>query len=101
MVKMATSACKKTIRTKLYAAKGVAASRLRQRKHALARRFGIPASALGGSLNQVARKCGKPTWCCESGEGHPMWTLTYSVDGRRHVEYIPDTLVPAIQPLAE
>ena len=30
-----------------------------------------------------------------------MWTLTYSVDGRRHVEYIPDTLVSAIQPLAE
>ena len=30
-----------------------------------------------------------------------MWTLTYSVDGQRHVEFIPDELVPRIAPLAE
>ena len=30
-----------------------------------------------------------------------MWTLTYSVKGRRHVEFIPDELVPKIAPLAE
>ena len=30
-----------------------------------------------------------------------MWTLTYSVDGRRHVEFIPDELVPLIEPLAQ
>jgi len=29
-----------------------------------------------------------------------MWTLTYSVDGERHVEFIPDRLVPQLQPLA-
>jgi hypothetical protein len=30
-----------------------------------------------------------------------MWTLTYSVDGQRRVEFIPDELVPLIAPLAE
>ena len=30
-----------------------------------------------------------------------MWTLTYSVDGQRHVEFIPDELVPMVAPLAE
>ena len=30
-----------------------------------------------------------------------MWTLTFSVDGRRHVEFIPDRLVSELQPLAE
>lgn len=105
---MPKSARKTTIRTRktankteAYAAKGVAASRLRQRKHQLARRFGIPHELLGGSLNEVARKCGKPTCRCASGEGHPMWTLTYSVDGQRRVEFIPDELVPLIAPLAE
>lgn len=30
-----------------------------------------------------------------------MWTLTYSVDGQRHVEFIPDELVPWVTPWAE
>ncbi len=30
-----------------------------------------------------------------------MWTLTYSVAGQRRVEFIPDDLVPVIEPLAE
>ncbi len=30
-----------------------------------------------------------------------MWTLTYSVDGRRHVEFVPDELLPLVRPLAE
>jgi hypothetical protein len=105
---MAISACNKTHRnrkknkrSKLYGAKGVAASRLRQRKHQLARRFEIPLHLLGGSLNQVARKCGKPTCRCASGEGHLMWTLTYSVDGQRRVEFVPDDLVPLVAPLFE
>ena len=105
---MATSARKRTIRTKkksnkttCYAAKGAEASQLRRRKHHLARRFGIPAELLGGSLNQVNRKCGKPTCRCASGDGHPMWTLTYSVDGCRHVEFLPDALLAVVEPLAQ
>lgn len=30
-----------------------------------------------------------------------MWTLTYSVDGNRRVEHIPDDLATMLQPLAE
>ena len=30
-----------------------------------------------------------------------MWTLTYSVDGQRHVEFIPEELLPLLQPLAK
>lgn len=30
-----------------------------------------------------------------------MWTLTYSVGGNRRVEFIPEDLVPLVQPLAE
>ncbi len=30
-----------------------------------------------------------------------MWTLTYSVKGKRHVEFIPDVLMSEVQPLAE
>lgn len=30
-----------------------------------------------------------------------MWTLTYSVDGRRHVEYLPSELVPHVAGFAE
>ncbi len=65
------------------------------------RRFGIPEDVLGGSLSLVHRKCGKPTCRCASDERHPMWTLTYSVGGNRRVEFIPEDLVPVVQPLAE
>lgn len=30
-----------------------------------------------------------------------MWTLTYSVDGTRRVEFIPDDLAAVLQPLAQ
>ncbi len=30
-----------------------------------------------------------------------MWTLTYSVDGHRHVEFIPEALLPLVLPLAQ
>ena len=92
---------KKTNKTILYAAKGAEASKLRQRRRRLARRFAIPDQLLGGSLNRIIRRCGKPTCHCASGDGHPMWTLTYSVDGQRHVEFVPDDLVPFVAPLVE
>jgi transposase-like protein len=30
-----------------------------------------------------------------------MWTLTYSVEGKRCVEFVPDELLPRIAPLAK
>ena len=81
---------------KMYEARGNSAARLRQRKHALLARFQIPANALPGSLSQTHRRCGKPTCHCVDGEGHPIWTLTFMADGKRHVERIPHEWVEQI-----
>ena len=83
-----------------YDAKGEAASRLRQRKHALLRRFQIPKDALPGSLSLTHRRCGKDSChCAEAERGHPIWLLTFMVEGKRRVEQIPDEWVEQIQPL--
>ena len=75
------------------ATKGESAARLRQRKHALLRRFQIPPHALPGSLSQTHRRCGKPNCHCADGEGHPIWSLTFMVNGEKRVERIPDEWV--------
>ena len=84
-----------------YVAKGDAAARLRQRKYALLRRLQIPADALPGSLALTHRRCGTPTCHCAKGEGHPLWSLTFMVDGKKRVERIPDEWVEQIRPLVE
>jgi len=82
-------------------AKGPAAARLRQRKHVLLRRFRIPDQALPGSLALTHRRCGKPNCRCASGEGHPLWSLTFMVDGKKRVERIPDEWVEEIRLLVQ
>ena len=77
--------------------KGPQAARLRQRKFALSRRFQIPAELLPGSLSQTARRCGKPTCHCATGAGHPIWYLTFMMDGAKRVERIPDAWVEAVR----
>ena len=84
-----------------YDAKGDPAARLRQRKYALLRRLQIPPDALGGSLALTHRRCGKPTCRCAEGEGHPLWSLTFYLDGKKRVERIPDEWVEQIRPLVE
>ena len=86
---------------KWYDAKGDPAARLRQRKYALLRRLQIPPDALGGSLALTHRRCGKPTCRCAEGEGHPLWSLTFYLDGKKRVERIPDEWVEQIRPLVE
>jgi hypothetical protein len=86
---------------KWFQAKGPEAARIRQRKHELARRHGIPENAIGGSLALTHRRCGKPTCHCATGEGHPMWSLTFMVDGKKHVERIPEDWVEELRPLVE
>ena len=86
---------------KWYATKGDSAARLRQRKHALLRRFQIPPHALPGSLSLTHRRCGKPNCHCADGEGHPIWTLTFMANGKRRVERIPDEWVDEVRPLVE
>jgi hypothetical protein len=84
-----------------YDAKGDAAARLRQRKYALLRRWQIPPDALPGSLALTHRRCGTPTCHCAQGEGHPLWSLTFMVNGKKRVERIPDEWVEQIRPLVE
>ena len=84
-----------------YDAKGDPAARLRQRKHDLLRRVHIPADALPGSLALTHSRCGKPTCWCAQGEGHPSWSLTFMVDGKKRVERIPDEWVKQIRPLVD
>jgi len=98
---MAKPASKRSNRSPYFLAKGIAASRLRQRKFALVRRYGLPEELLGGSLTQTFRRCGKPGCRCASGAGHPMWTLTHSIEGKKHVQVVPDALVSLLGPLVE
>lgn len=84
-----------------YNAQGEAASRLRQRKYALLRRFQIPRDALPGSLALTHRRCGTPTCHCAHDQGHPLWSLTFMVNGKKRVERIPDEWVEQIRPLVE
>jgi len=58
--------------------KGPQASRLRQRKFELLRRFQLPDELLPASLSLSNTRCGKPTCPCASGPGHPAWSLTVS-----------------------
>src|SRR2546427_9819392 len=73
--------------------KGPEAARLRQRKFAARRRFEIPEDLLPGSLAQTRRRCGKPTCHCATGAGHPGWSLTFMVEGKKRVERIPEAWV--------
>jgi hypothetical protein len=82
-------------------AKGDAAARLRQRKFTLLRRFQIPPDALPGSLALSHRRCGKPSCHCAQAQGHPIWSLTFMVDGKKRVERIPHEWVEEIRPLVE
>jgi hypothetical protein len=67
---------------------GPLASRLRQRKFQLLRRFSIPEDALPGSLALTHLRCGKPTCHCAEDRGHPVWSLTFMVQGKKRVQHI-------------
>jgi hypothetical protein len=76
---------------------GVLASRLRQRKFELVRRFHIPADDLPGSLSLTHLRCGKPTCHCAQDHGHPVWSLTFMVKGKKHVQHIPKQWVEEVR----
>jgi hypothetical protein len=79
--------------------KGIAATTLRQKKFAALRAFHLPEDGLPGSLALTHRRCGKQTCrCAQQGEqGHPQWSLTFMVDGRKRVEAIPREWVEDVQ----
>jgi hypothetical protein len=76
---------------------GPLASRLRQRKFQLLRRFHIPEDALPGSLSLSHLRCGKPTCHCAEDRGHPVWSLTFMVQGKKRVQHIPKELVEEVR----
>lgn len=78
-------------------AQGDPAARLRQRKYALAQRFGLPADLLPGSLSRRLTRCGKPTCRCAGGEGHEAWSLTFMVAAKKRVLHIPKELVEDVR----
>jgi Family of unknown function (DUF6788) len=73
------------------------ASRLRQRKFELVRRFRIPEDLLPGSLSLSHLRCGKPTCHCAQDQGHPVWSLTFMVQGKKHVKHIPKPWVDEVR----
>ena len=76
---------------------GPLASRLRQRKFQLLRRFSIPADALPGSLSLSHLRCGKPSCHCADDRGHPVWSLTFMVQGKKRVQHIPKDWVEEVR----
>jgi hypothetical protein len=77
--------------------KGPQAAQIRQRKYDLIRRFQFPEDLLPGSLSQQRLRCGKPNCHCAEGEGHPVWSLTFMADGKKHVQHIPKDLVEEVR----
>jgi uncharacterized protein DUF6788 len=77
--------------------RGPRASRLRQRKFELVRRFHLPADLLPGSLSLSHLRCGKPTCHCADGPRHPVWSLTFMVRGQKHVQHIPKDWVEDVR----
>lgn len=77
--------------------KGEQAARLRQRKFEALRRMQLPPEALPGSLALTHRRCGKANCHCAQGQGHPVWTLTFMVDGEKRVERVPESWVAAVR----
>lgn len=81
--------------------KGKDAARLRQRKFKALKNLRLPAEALSGSPSLTHRRCGKPTCHCASGKGHPVWTLTFMVEGKKRVERIPEDWVEEVRKRVE
>ena len=81
--------------------KGPKAASLKKKKYEILQRFKLPENALGGSLVLTHRKCGKSYCDCANGEGHPMWSLTFMVDGKKQVERISTDYLDEVKLLVE
>jgi hypothetical protein len=77
--------------------KGPEAARLRRRKFALIRQFGLPEDLLPGSLSLGHTRCGKATCHCAAGQAHPAWSLTFMANGEKQVVRIPKDWVDDVR----
>jgi len=82
---------------KQFSTRSVEASRLRQTKYALVRRYNIPENLLGGSLAATRRRCGKPNCHCRDGDGHLQWSVTFCHNGKKRVERVPREWVEEVE----
>ena len=82
--------------------KGVKAQRIRQQKRRLLEVVDIPSDALPGSLAPTHRRCGKKNChCAEDEKGHPVWSLTFMMGGKKRVERIPEEWVDYVRQRVE
>jgi hypothetical protein len=81
--------------------RGPEAAALKRRKRHLVARLRIPADALPGSFVMTQRRCGKPSCHCAAGVGHPFYSLTFMIEGKKHVESIPAEWTGAIRPAVD
>ena len=81
--------------------KGPEAARLRRRIQQLLDRGQLPPDGLSGSLALSHFRCGKPSCHCADGQGHPVWSLTFMLDGKKRVEKIPPDWVDSTRPRVE
>ena len=92
------SDCNITIRIKTkHAPAGPPVSNLRRRKRQIVSHLELPPDALPGSLALTHRRCGKPSCHCADGQGHPLWSLTFMVQGKKRVENVPHPWVEAVR----
>ena len=81
--------------------KGPQAARLRRRIQHLLDRVQLPPTGLPGSLALSHSRCGKPSCHCANGQGHPAWSLTFMLDGLKHVERVPPDWVDSVRQRVE
>ena len=81
--------------------KGPLATSLRRRTQHLLDRVELPPTGLPGSLALSHSRCGKPSCHCADGQGHPVWSLTFMLDGQKHVERIPPDWVDSVRQRVE
>ena len=67
------------------------------RRRKLLATLALPPEGLPGSLALSHRRCGSPTCHCQQGEGHPSWTLTFMVEGKKRVEHVPHEAAEAVR----
>lgn len=80
-----------------FAARSPEASNLRRRKYEIVREFRLPENLVGGCLSQTHRRCGRPNCHCATGRGHPLWSVTFSRQGKRRVEHVPREWVEELE----
>jgi len=70
---------------------------LEARRSQLLAALRLPAQGMPGSLAEVRGECRSPGCHCHRGEPHLSWILTYMVEGKKTVEYVPAELLEEVR----